>query len=136
MVDLRPIYIKQLNYVMEIAKDIIKHTASSEIIEHAMKYADIEFNQDEESWWRVNYGEAYAYIEVDKNGMPLGTIEWNNDEMGVECPGTYETTLNDLKNMTKEELYKNSGYSSCYDEEDGKEQLYKCIYKKFKESER
>lgn len=124
MVDMRSIYKEQLRFVNEVAEDIIKHKASPEIIEHAKGYAHLENEYGE--FWRINWGEAYAYVDINKDGYPTGEIWWNNDEMGVEHDGTYEGTLADLENMTIEEAYNKSSYSDCYNEQ----KVYKLIYEK------
>ena len=127
MVDMRKIYREQLRMINEIAEDIVLHNASQEIIEHAKGYAHLENEYGE--FWRVNWGEAYAYVDIDKNGKPTGNIWWSNEEMGVEHNGTYEETLMDLEAMTIEEAYSNSQYSDCYDEYENKE--YVLDYEKF-----
>ena len=124
---MRAIYKEQLRMIKEIAEDIVKHNASSEVIEHAKGYAHLENEYGE--FWRVSWGEAYAYIDIDDNGKPVGDIWWSNEEMGVEHNGTYEETLRDLEDMTIEEAYNNSQYSDCYDEYENEE--YVLDYEKF-----
>ena len=102
MVDLRPIYKEQMRLVKEIAEDIIKNNASPEVINHAKNYAHIENEYGE--FWRVNLGEACAYVNINKNGKPTGNIWWN-----------YEGTMDDLGNMTPEELYNKSQYAKNYE---------------------
>ena len=125
MVDMRIIYKEQLRLVKEIAEDIVRHNASIEVIKHAKEYAHLENEYGE--FWRVNWGEAYAYVDIDENGKPTGNIWWNNDEMGVEHDTTYEGTMEDLNNMTLEEAYNKSQYSDCYDEQ----KVYDLIYEKY-----
>lgn len=125
MVDMRIIYKEQLRFVKEIAEDIVRHNASIEVIKHAKEYAHLENEYGE--FWRVNWGEAYAYVDIDENGKPTGDISWNNDEMGVEHDTTYEGTMEDLNNMTLEEAYNKSQYSDCYDEQ----KVYDLIYEKY-----
>ena len=124
MIDMRSIYKEQLRLVKEIAEDIIRHNASPEVIEHAKEYAHLENEYGE--FWRINWGEAYAYVDIDEDGCPTGEIWWNNDEMGVEHEGTYEGTLADLESMTIEEAYNKSSYSDSYDEQ----KVYELIYEK------
>lgn len=119
MVDMRLIYETQLNFVKKVAEDVVKHNASPKIIEHAKGYAHLENEYGE--FWRISWGEAYAYVDIDKKGKPTGNIWWSNEEMGVENNGTYEGTLEELQHMTIEEAYGNSQYSDCYDEYEGKE---------------
>lgn len=125
MVDMRCIYKEQLRFVKAIAEDIVKHDATSEVIEHAKEYAHLENEYGD--FWRINWGEAYAYIDINEDGHPTGKIWWNNDEMGVEHNGTYEGTFDDLESMTIEEAYNKSSYSDCYDEQEE----YKLIYEKY-----
>lgn len=125
MVDLRPIYKEQIRLVKEIAEDIAKNNASPEVINHAKNYAHIENEYGE--FWRVNWGEAYAYVDVNEKGKPTGNIWWNNDEMGVEHDETYEGTMDDLDNMTPEELYNKSQYAKNYEED----KVYDLIYEKY-----
>lgn len=124
MVDMRIIYKEQLRFVNDIVEDIVKYKASPEVIEHAKGYAHLENEYGE--FWRVNFGEAYAYVDINEDGRPTGSIWWNNDEMGVEHSRTYESTLNDLESMTIEEAYNKSNYSDCYDGQN----VYELIYEK------
>lgn len=126
MVDMRKIYKAQMDFVKAIAEDIVKHNASKKVINYAEEYAHLENEYGE--FWRVNWGEAYAYVDIDENGKPTGNIWWSNEEMGVEHNGTYEETLSDLESMTIEEAYNNSQYSDCYDEYEGKEEEYVFDY--------
>lgn len=125
MVDLRPIYKEQLRLVKEIAEDIVKNNASPEVINHAKNYAHIENEYGE--FWRINWGEAYAYVDINKKGKPTGNIWWNNDEMGIKHDGTYKGAMDDLDNMTPEELYNKSQYAENYEED----KVYDLIYEKY-----
>lgn len=119
MVDMRIIWKAQLELCKSVAEDIVKHNASPEVIEHAKGYTHIENEYGE--FWRINYGEAYAYVDIDEDGKPTGDIWWNNDEMGVEHDGNYEGTLTDLDNMTIDEAYCKCSCIDCYEVEDGME---------------
>lgn len=125
MVDMREIYKEQLRLVTEIANDIVKNNASKAVINHAKEYAHLENGYGE--FWRVNWGEAYAYVDIDDNGEPTGNIWYSNEEMGVEHNGTYDGTLEDLEKMSIEEAYANSQYSDCYDEN----KVYELVYEKY-----
>ena len=130
MVDMRIIWKAQLDLCKAIADDIIKHNASKEVCEYADGFAQIESPYDTRGGWygndfiRVNFGEAYCYIDIDEDNKPIGTINWNNDEMGVENDYTYDGTVNDLNNMTIEQAYENCMYIDCYEDEEGKENEY------------
>lgn len=125
MIDMREIYKEQLRFVKEIAEDIVKHNASPEVIEHAKEYAHLENEYGE--FWRVNWGEAYAYVDIDEDGKPTGEIWWNNDEMGVVHDDTYEGTLADLEKMSIEEAYEKTPYPDSYEELES----YELVYQKY-----
>ena len=79
MVNMKIIWEAQIELCQAIAKDIIKHNASKEVLEHAKKFAEIA-KVDCENFIRINYGEAYAYVEIIDSKI-TGNIYWNNDEM-------------------------------------------------------
>lgn len=136
MVDLRIIWERQLRLCKEIADDIIKHEASIEICEHTAKYALIEapfkFNgmtdYSCDNFIRINFGEAYCYIDLDKNNKPT-SIRWCNDEMGVKNDTSFDGTLEDLQKMDLEHPY-NICADFVYDEYAGRETEYILPYTK------
>lgn len=130
MVDMRIIWKAQIELCKKIAEDIVKHKANPGIIKHAKGFAHLENEYGE--FWRVNFGEAYAYVDVDKKGKPNGNIWWNNDEMGIIDSNSYESSIKALKYMTLEEAYNNCSCTDCYDCEEGNE-TQEYTYKEYKE---
>ena len=108
--DMRKVWASQTRYVFNIVRDIIRNNASTDVLDYASYYAEIEapFPINERcdvnhgaNYIRVNYGEAYAYIPLNSNNKPKGLqyVYWCNDEMGIEHYTTFYGTLNDLKSM-------------------------------------
>lgn len=137
MVNMRIIWKAQLDLCKAIAEDIIKYNASKEICKYADGFAMIESPYGTRDGYcgndyiRINFGEAYCYIDIDKNDKPIGNIKdiwWNNEDMGVKNYCTYDGTINDLEQMTTEELkkvFEFYGYiNDCYEDEEGKENEY------------
>lgn len=130
LVDLRVIYKKQLDFVTKIANDIIKYDASPKVIEYVSQYAHVENEYNE--FWRVNWGEAYVYIDIDEDGKPLGTIDYSCEEMGIGEGlevRSYEGVVNALEKMSLEEIYNKSEYTDCYNEY--KDKKYELPYKHY-----
>lgn len=100
--DIRKVFIGQVNFVNEIAKDIKKNGCTEEVIKNAKQYAHLENEYGE--FWRVNWGGAYAYVDINTKGKPTKSkIWWNNDEIG--CDGLdYKGTIKRLEEMTEEEI--------------------------------
>lgn len=111
MIDIKTIWKNQIELCNNISKDIIKHKASNEIINYTKQYATIEV---QEEWIRVNFGEAYCYIDLDKKRVPIGSIWWNNDEMNIPHYYTYDGSLKDLSEMSNELLENNNEYVQFY----------------------
>lgn len=127
---MRIIWRKQLDFVNSIIEDIIANNASKEVLEHVAGYAHIEAPIPFEGWSesssiRVNFGEAYAYIEHN-NGELTGNISWNNDEMGISNPActAYESSIDYLEHMTEIPTL-----DDVYDDIDAND--YAPAYKKF-----
>lgn len=105
MIDFVSIYKEQCDYVRKIAEDIKKHKCNLKIIQHASNYANIENEYDE--YWRINFGEAYAYIELTTGGSPRHKKIWYCMDESIGCKGnTYSAILNDLNNISNEKLSK------------------------------
>ena len=111
MIDIKTIWKNQIELCNDIANDIIKHNASNDIINYTKQYAIIEV---QEEWIRVNFGEAYCYIDLDRKRKPIGSTWWNNDEMNIPHSYTYNGSLNDLVEMSNEVLEKNNEYIQFY----------------------
>lgn len=133
MVDMRIIWKAQLDLCKAIADDIVKHNANKEICQYADGFAMIESPYGTRGgdcgndFIRINFGEAYCYVDIDDNNIPTGDISWNNDEMGVDVV-TYQRTVRGLNAMTIEEAYENCEYPDCYDEYEGRETEYVLEY--------
>ena len=127
MVDMRSIWKEQIELCKNIAEDIIKNNASKKVLKHACGFAQIEggirFKGNKEyfkcEWIRINFGEAYVYVMLDKKKKPTGEMQWLNDEMGIDNCYTYEGSIKELDNMTIEEAYNNCAYIDCYEEFEG-----------------
>lgn len=130
MVDMRIIWKAQLDLCKAIAEDVLKHNANEGVCKYADEFATIESPYCTKggycgnSFIRINFGEAYCYVDVDEDNIPTGNVWWNNDEMGVKHDFSYEGTVDDLNNMSLEDAYENCGYPDCYDKEEGKESEY------------
>ena len=115
MLDIRETWKAQIELCKKIADDIIKNNGSAEACSHAAKYAGIDApfpfkGRMEDScgnYIRVNYGEAYAYVELDKDSHPTGIVHWNNDEMGIPYPENsgYESSLHSLNIMSSKDAF-------------------------------
>lgn len=121
MVNMKIIWETQIELCQAIAKDIIKHNASKEVLEHAKKFAEIA-KVDCENFIRINYGEAYAYVEIIDSKI-TGNIYWNNDEMGIaeKYSSSYIGSIKALNKMTIKEAYQNCQYPEEYDDKEGLE---------------
>lgn len=132
MVDMRFIWKAQLDLCKAIADDIIKHKASKEICKYADGFARIESpygtrdGNNGNDFIRINFGEAYCYVDLDKNNKPNGVVWWCNDEMGINDKnnGKYKSSVAAIWLMSLEEAYNNCEYPDCYDEYEGKEAEY------------
>ena len=126
---LKEIYRQQLEYVKSIAEDIRKNNCSKDVIEYATNYTQIENAYGD--FWRVNFGEVYAYIDIDENGKPSGTTTWYNmDEIGCYEP-TYIELIKELDGKSEEELA-STQYAWCYDDFILGREEYRLEYKVFK----
>lgn len=107
------IYKKQLQYVHEIVDDVIKNDASSAVMQHVHDYAfTTKCNQ---RLWRIQYGEAVAFVHLNDYGKPNGQVWWDNSGMGVEHDATYYGTLADLSQMTDDKWQKASTRTAKYE---------------------
>lgn len=60
---------KRLEYCNAIAKDIVAHKASGEIISYAKQWAEIESPMTGEidaAWIRINWSDIYIYVHMDE----------------------------------------------------------------------
>ena len=111
--EMRKYYIECVNFVNEIAEDIKANGCTDEVIEYAEGFAHLENEYDD--FWRVSWGGAYAYVDIDENGNPLDNeISWLNDEMGCDST-TYTETIRELKAMTDEEILNTEIADCLYD---------------------
>lgn len=110
---LKDIYKAQLEYVKAIAEDIKRNNCSEEVIKYASKYVQVE--NDYGLFWRVNFGEAYAYVDIDEKGNLIGNaVGYVMDEIGCES-ATYNNLMRELDNMSEEHLTKTE-FAWCYDD--------------------
>jgi hypothetical protein len=136
MVDMRIIWMAQLDLCKAIADDIVKHNASKEICQYADGFAMIESPYGTRGGYygndfiRINFGEAYCYVDLDRNNKPDGVVWWNNDEMGIDDQNDdeYSSSIGSLQMMSIEEAYENCEYPDCYDEYEGRETEYVLEY--------
>lgn len=111
MIDIKTIWKNQIELCNDIAKDIIKHKASNDILNYTKRYAIIEIQEER---IRVNFGEAYCYIDLDNKRIPMGNIWWNNEEMNIPHCYTHAGSLNDLTEMSNESLAEDNEYVQFY----------------------
>lgn len=107
------IYKKQLQYVHEIVEDVIKNCASEAVMQHVRDYAFV--TRCNKRLWRIQYGEAVAFVHLDDCGKPNGHVWWDNGGMGVEHDATYFGTLSDLSQVTGEKWLKASTHTAKYE---------------------
>lgn len=100
---IREYFIMQVELVNEVMKDIVKHNASEKILDYAVKEGHCNLDGSEDEFIRVEFGGAYAYLDIE-NGKPTGkTFWWNNEDLG--CGGCdYKRTIAKLNTMTDEEI--------------------------------
>ncbi len=126
MVKLQIIWKKQLDFVTAIANDLIKNECSEEAIKYAKQYAHV-VEEDLPDFIRVNWGEAYAYINFNEKTAKYDSITYLNDEMaGIEGT-TYDGTIKQLDALSDEAIM-NSEFYDCYLEYEGKEEEYTLSY--------
>lgn len=124
---LKKIYEEQLNYVKAIVEDIKRNGCSKDVIKYASNYAQVE-NADT-LFWRVNYGEVYAYIDVDGDNKPTHRdIYFNMDEAGC-YEMKYEALMREIDAKTEEE-WDETDFGWCYDDVIAKGE-YHLEYKTF-----
>lgn len=98
--DMRKVFIGQVEFVNKIANDMRKHDCCNGVVNYAKKWAHVENECGE--FWRITWGGAYAYVDIDGNGKPTGNIWWSNEDLG--CSGGYTETVKRLSEMTDEEI--------------------------------
>lgn len=100
---IREYFIMQVELVNAVMKDIVKHNASEEILDYAVKEGHCNLDGSEDYFIRVEFGGAYAYLDTE-DGKPTGkSFWWNNEDLG--CGGCdYKRTIARLNTMTDEEI--------------------------------
>lgn len=99
---IREYFIMQVEFVNEIIKDIVQHNASEEILDYVVKEGYCNLNGSEDEFIRVEFGGAYAYLDIE-DGKPIGSVWWNNEDLA--CVGCdYKRTITRLNTMTDEEI--------------------------------
>lgn len=147
MVDMRIIYKAQLEFIRAVVHDIIKHGANDEILNYVLNYEGIEVEGNTEceavknrysdpSWLRINIGESFAYIAIDKETKRPRSEEhvtWSNEDMGVSRGASvyYENTFREISTMTLEESFVKCPYAEAYGTFEGREQLAVPKYEPF-----
>lgn len=131
--EMREVFIKQVEFVGEIAEDILKHNCSEEVIEHVKGYAHVENEYGE--FWRVNWGGAYAYVDIDEDGRALGSIWWNNEDIVGDSGLNYSDTIAKIKAMTDEEIIKVSE-AEYFEEDDDIDDYLPLVYEPLEENKR
>lgn len=102
---IREYFIKQIELVNAAIKDVEKYNATEEILNYVSKYGHCNLDGSQSGLFiRVEYGGAYAYLDVDENDKLIGNpIWWNNEDLGCDGLG-YEESIKRLNEMTDEEI--------------------------------
>lgn len=121
----KKIILKQLAVVREICLDIVKHNASSEVLNYVDSYKWIKREMYEDTIGEprivINVGEIYGHILLNE-----GKIYF--DEYGLRV-GVYDVYDYVYKFLTKrsDDWYKSSEYISNYNGDEIKEYNYKSM---------
>lgn len=100
---IRECFILQVELVNAAMADIVKYNASDEILDYVCYVGHCNLDGSEEDFIRVEFGGAYAFLDI-VNGTPTGDpVWWNNEDLG--CSGcNYEGTIAKLNSMPPEEI--------------------------------
>ena len=100
---IREYFIMQVELVNAVTKDVVKHNASEEILNYVTKGGHCRLDGSEDHFIRVEFGSAYAYLNVE-DGKPISNrFWWNNEDLGCgNCD--YERTIAKLNAMTDKEI--------------------------------
>lgn len=119
MLNIRKIWIARVNFVNEIARDIVKHKASEEVCKYADRFAEVSCHWGTSGDYcgylfvRVNCGEAYAYVNLDQKLRPTGKVWFNVEEMGCSY-SKYVEVINWLNSITTSKAIDNCPYYDDY----------------------